>query len=92
MIFSRKKKVSGDIKLSIYGKSLEEVKEFKYLGIWLDSRYTWTKHIEKVEKKCRKTLNAMRAIAGKEWGAERSLMLTVYQALIRSVLDYGCMI
>lgn len=34
----------------------------------------------------------MRALAGKEWGAERSLMLTVYQALIRLVLNFGCII
>ncbi len=33
----------------------------------------------------------MRAIAGKEWGAERDSMLT-YQDLIRSTTDYGCMI
>jgi len=34
----------------------------------------------------------MRAIAGKEWGAERESVLTIYQALIRSIIDYGCMI
>ncbi len=34
----------------------------------------------------------MRAIAGKEWGAERDSMLRIYQALIRSTIDYGCMI
>lgn len=33
----------------------------------------------------------MRAIPGKEWGAERD-SITIYQALIRSTVDYGCMI
>lgn len=60
--------------------------------MWLDGRYTWKKHIEEIDKKCRRVLNVMRAIAGKEWGAERDSMITIYQALIRSTVDYGCMI
>ncbi len=27
-----------------------------------------------------------------KWGADRDSMLTIYQALIRSTIDYGCMI
>ncbi|XDV19448.1 hypothetical protein PO909_024918 [Leuciscus waleckii] len=92
MIFSRKKEDFKDIKLLLYGKPLEQVKSFKYLGMWLDGRYTWNKHIEEIDKKCRRVLNVMRAIAGKEWGAERDSMITIYQALIRSTVDYGCMI
>ena len=92
MIFSRKKEDFKDIKLLLYGKPLEQVKSFKYLGMWLDGRYTWKKHIEEIDKKCRRVLNVMRAIAGKEWGAERDSMITIYQALIRSTVDYGYMI
>jgi len=91
MIFSRKKDFK-EIELVLYGKPLEQVKTFKYLGMWLDGRYTWKKHIEEIDKKCRRILNVMRAIAGKEWGAERDSMLTIYQALIRSTIDYGSII
>lgn len=35
MLFS-KKNVSKNIDLLLYGKSPEQVKVFKYLGIWLD--------------------------------------------------------
>jgi len=37
-------------------------------------------------------INAMRAIAGKEWRAERESMLTIYQALRSSIIDHECMI
>lgn len=43
MIFSRKKEDFKDIELLLHGKPLEQVKSFKYLGMWLDGRYTWKK-------------------------------------------------
>ena len=31
----------------------------------------------------------MRSVAGNKWGASRKSLLTIYKALIRSILDYG---
>ena len=42
--------------------------------------------------KCEKVVNIMRSLAGCDWGAERGSMQLVYQAMIRSVLDYGCFV
>jgi len=36
-----------------------------------------------------KTLNLMRAVSGKHWGANRESLLMIYKALVRSVIDYG---
>lgn len=35
-------------------------------------------------------MNVMKAIAGIQWGAHPSVLLTVYKDWIRSLLDYGC--
>jgi len=32
----------------------------------------------------------MRVLAGTRWGASKSVLLTIYKALIRSIMDYAC--
>lgn len=91
-MFFTKKKVGNDINLTLYGRNLERVNEFKYLGLLFDSRLTWKSHINKVVEKCKKVLNVMRCLRGRDWGASRSCLKTVYVALIRSVLDFGCVV
>ncbi len=50
--------------------------------MWLDRRLTWKEHIEGIEDKCKKVLNIIRCVASK----------TIYIMLIRSILDYGCIV
>ena len=63
---------------------------FRFLGVWFDSRLTWKTHIEKIISKCKKVLNVMRCVAGKDWGADRSALKVMYTSLIRSFFDFGC--
>ncbi|XP_049904182.1 uncharacterized protein LOC126392679 [Epinephelus moara] len=60
--------------------------------MWFDKRITWKTHIEKVVGKCKKILNIIRCLKGRDWGAHRASLKTVYIGLIRSVLDYGCIV
>ena len=76
----------------MYGSSLERVKDFKFLGVWCDKQLTWAVHIAKILTKCNKVLNVMRSLYGCDWGAERETMHLIYQAMITSVLDYGCFV
>ena len=52
-------------------------------------RLTTSEQIDNVTSKCRKRLNLMRAISGTRWGATTKSLITIYRAVIRSVLDYG---
>lgn len=65
---------------------------FKFLGVWFDARLTWNVHIDNIVTKCKKVLNVMRCLVGTEWGADRSALKTIYIGLIRSVMDYGCVV
>lgn len=87
--FSKSPKTS-ELGLKMYGQALEQVKTVKFLGMWMDSRLTWRQHIVKMSDKCKKGLNVLKCLAGSDWGADRSSMLSIYDALIRSVFDYGC--
>ncbi len=88
-VFFTKKQIKEGMKLNMYGKELERVGTFKCLGVIFDSRLTWADHIKKIEGKCKKVINVMRCLTGREWGASCSALKTIYLALIRSVLDYG---
>ncbi len=71
---------------------MERVTKFKYLGLWFDEKCIWRNHINQIETKCKKVINLMRSVTGYEWGADKLSLMVIYRALIRSCLDYGCMV
>ena len=92
-VFFTRKRIEDGMKLWMYGKELERVGSFKYLGVIFDSRVTWADHIRKIEDKCKKVINVMRCLTGRDWGASCSALKTIYYvAMIRSVFDYGCIV
>ncbi|KAK7877307.1 hypothetical protein WMY93_031957 [Mugilogobius chulae] len=90
VMFFTRRKVSEALKLKLYGEDIERVNAFKFLGVVFDSRLTWKAHIDKIEAKSKHVINVMRCVAGREWGASCAALKKLYQALIRSVFDYGC--
>lgn len=61
----------------------------KFLGLILDSKLTGTPHCDYVVGKCERLINMLRCLSGVWWGAHPFSMKLIYNALIRSVLDYG---
>ena len=58
--------------------------------MWLDSpRLTWRPHIANVKSACIPRLNIIKSISSFHWGADRRLLLNVYVAYVRSLIDYG---
>ena len=55
MLFHPSQKKPVNIDIMIEGKRIEIVKEFKYLGITLDSHLSWKPHITYLKKKISKT-------------------------------------
>lgn len=86
MCFSRRHKV---VTLNLYGRKLEQVNVVRFLGNIFDEKLSWRQHIESVQDKCKKVNNLLRCLAGQEWRAARGSLIRVYQALMRSSLDYG---
>ena len=78
--------------LKLDGTILPYADEVKFLGMIFDSNLTWTKHIDDLKLKVKKSLNLLNVIFGFEWVADRKLLLRIYDALCRSKLDCGCQI
>lgn len=48
--------------------------------------------MKNLKKRCFKTLDILKVLAKTKWGAEWTVLLRLYRALVRSRLDYGCIV
>ncbi|XP_073962004.1 uncharacterized protein [Choristoneura fumiferana] len=67
-------------------------KQVKFLGVTLDSRLSGCPHIDSTVKKCQSNINILRCLSGVWWGAHPYSQKLLYNAIVRSVLDYGSFI
>ena len=72
------------------GCILEEVKSFKFLGVFISHDLTWTVHCDYIMKKAYRRLYALRKLRRCVVSAHDSVM--VYCSLVRSILEYACVV
>ena len=89
MIFAPKEPNFHHPNLHINNAPLKYVKNYKYLGITLDTTLNFSKHFEDIKQRCTRRLNILKCIAGREWGADRRTLSRLYTSLIRPILDYN---
>ena len=68
------------------------VKEAKFLGLIWDTKLTFEPHIKYLKARCQKSLNILKVLSRTEWGADQTTLLKLYRSLVRSKLDYGCIV
>lgn len=66
--------------------------EVKFLGMTLDKNLTWLPHLLALKARTMRGLDLLKCLAGLSWGADRFCLLTLYRSLIRSKIDYGCIV
>ena len=49
-------------------------------------------HIKYLKARCQKSLNILKVLSRTEWGADQTTLLKLYRSLVRSKLDYGCLV
>lgn len=73
-----------------FGNNIIPVKKsVKFLGVFLDSKLSGINHCDYICNRCERTVNILRCLSGVWWGAHPFCMKLMYNALIRSILDYG---
>ena len=92
MHFCQLRKHHCDPDLILDGTRIDVVPEFKFLGLLFDSKLTFIPHINYLRNKCQKSLNLLRVVSHMDWGGDRKVLLRLYRSLIRSKLDYGCVV
>ena len=64
----------------------------KFLGLVWDPKLSFKQHILYLREKCQSSLNLLKVLSHSDWGSSRKCLLKLYRALIRSKLDYGCIV
>jgi hypothetical protein len=79
----------SDSPLTLNGRNTPFVNSVKYLGVIFDKRMTWRLHIEIIEAKAFRTFIRIYSLLKSE-RLSANIKLTLYKALIRSVMTYAC--
>ncbi|XP_055924597.1 uncharacterized protein LOC129956691 [Argiope bruennichi] len=90
--FCRKRNLHPEPELYIHNQPILVVQEVRFLGVILDSKLTFLSHILYLRKKCERLLNILKVLSNTTWGADRVSLLRIYQAVILSRIDYGCIV
>ncbi|GFW63677.1 probable RNA-directed DNA polymerase from transposon BS [Trichonephila clavipes] len=90
--FCRKRNLHPDPLIHIGNVQIPVVSEVRFLGVIFDCKLTFLPHILYLRKKCERSLNILKILSNTICGADIVSLLRVYQALILSRLDYGCVV
>lgn len=90
--FMKARELENIPNLKVYDDTLTYCEEVKFLGVILDSRLNLHKHVQYVKARALKRMPILKCLAGRNCGADRTILLRLYKAMIRPILDYACQI
>ena len=61
----------------------------KYLGVVFDKKLTFAEHINETAVNVKQRCNILKVVSNLNFGADRTTLLRIYQALCLSKIDYG---
>jgi hypothetical protein len=89
MHFCNKRELHPDPEFRLYNSPIKIVPEAKFLDLLFDSKLTFLPHIK---NKSLTVLNILKFVSSTDWVADSTVLLNLYRSLIRSILDYGCIV
>lgn len=92
ILFFTRHRLSEDKAVTFSDIEIPITRQYKYLGVILDNKLTWSKHIEYLKGKCERGMNILKCVTKTKWGADSNTALTFYRCYIRAILDYGCVL
>src|SRR5699024_703740 len=87
--FTRKRKLPNMRRIHLNGVIIEQKSEVKYLGVTLNSKLLWNKHVETTVSKATKALMVCRNLAARTWGCNPNILQLMYLMIVRHIITYG---
>ena len=78
-----------ELNLTLYGEPLKIYPQVKFLGIILDSKLTFQKHLEDILERCNSRYYRLRLLANKKWGPSPATLIQTYKQCVRPIFEYG---
>ena len=75
--------------MSINNQLISFSTEFKYLGIILDHKLNWKKHVDFVKGNAIASHNTAKRTIGKRWGLSASTAKWLYKSVVLPDITYG---
>ena len=92
MHFCQLRTLHPDPSLTMGGNPIKVVKEMQFLGLVFDTKLSFLPHIRALKARCMKALDVLKVLSATECGADSTILLQLYRALVRSKLDYGSIV
>ena len=89
MCISRLRNPSSPPPLLLGGQTLRRTTSFRYLGVILDSKLSWTPHIREVTTRCYQRLRIIQKFCGVYWGIHPSIARRLVTGAIMPLLYYA---
>ena len=80
---------NNTLTLEIDNTILPTIKEPKILGLTLDPKLTFNKHIQGAIEKSKKTLNIIKTLTTTHWGKSKETLTNTYKTITRPIIEYG---
>ncbi|GBM11490.1 hypothetical protein AVEN_101906-1 [Araneus ventricosus] len=88
----RKRNLHLDPVIYIRNFAIPVVNDIRFLGVIFHRKLAFLPHVLHLRKKCERSLNILKVLSKTSWGADRTCLLRIYQAMILSRIDYGCLV
>lgn len=62
----------------------------RYLGLTIDTKLKWKPHINQIQAKASRSVQALSSLAGSTWGMRLKDIRQVYQAVVIPQIFYAC--
>jgi hypothetical protein len=90
MLFVKAQRIHQPRPARLFGEPIQWVNEARYLGVTLDRRLTWSKHVDQVRKKAAQRLGILGSLLNRRSGLSIRNGVLLYKQLIRPMMDYAC--
>jgi len=77
--------------LTLFGVPIEWVDSIRYLGLTLDTRLTWSPHIDPVRRKTSQMMGMLVPLLNRRSDLSVRNGVLLYKQLIRPLMDYACL-
>lgn len=71
--------------------NIPQTRQQKFLGVVLDDKLKFDKHVNYILQNALKGINIMRCLAGVFWGSDPKVLTMIYKSIVRSHFDYSCL-
>lgn len=92
VLFTKRRKIGELPTLKMNGQPLEISSSVKYLGVHLDSKLTFSVHLEKAISRAKAVFWTLKGCFGKAWGLRPEAVKWLYLSILRPMLSYGCLV